>query len=161
MEELIGMLVQIVVFGGLLLLGLLAGGHAERKHLRALEQREAALAGMLVTDLKTFPGGTEDALTPEIVIGEASIACDYPKAFLASLRNLIGGEVRSFETLQLRARREATLRAMEQAHAKGFNALGNLRLEMADIGGSIVTNQKRKMVVVSVIAYATAYVRPV
>ncbi len=159
MAELAGIIIQIGIFGGLVLLGLFAGRHAEKKHLRDLEQREAALAGMLVTNLKCFPGGASDSLTPELFVGEVSIASDYLKSLLAGLRNLIGGEVRSFETLQLRARREATLRVMEQAVAKGFNSIGNLRLETADIGGNITTNRKQKMVVVSVIASGTAYVR--
>jgi uncharacterized protein YbjQ (UPF0145 family) len=158
-EDLIGFIVNSAIFGGLILLGLFAGGRAERKHLLDLERREAELAGMLVTDLKSFPGGAASTPTPALFVGEVSIACDYLKAFLASLRNLIGGEVRSFETLQLRARREATLRVMEQAHASGFNAIGNLRLETADIGGNITTNRKSKMVVVSVIASGTAYLR--
>jgi len=159
MEELFGFAIQLVIFGGLILLGLLAGRHAERRHLRNLEQREAALAGMLVTDLKSFPGGAADSPTPELLVGEVSIASDYLKTLLAGLRNLIGGRIRSFETLQMRARREAILRVMEQAHARGFNAVGNLRLDTADIGGSVTTNHKKKMVVVSVIASATGYVR--
>ena len=48
---------------------------------------------------------------------------------------------------------------MEEAAAKGFNAIGNLRLETADIGGNITTNRKQKMVVVSVIASGTGYCR--
>jgi uncharacterized protein YbjQ (UPF0145 family) len=159
MAELAGILIQIAVFGSLILLGLFAGRYAEKKHLRDLRQREAELADMLVTDLKCFPGGASARIIPELIVGEVSIASDYLKSFLAGLRNLIGGEMRSFETLQLRARREATLRVMEQARAKGFNAIGNLRLETADIGGNITTNRKQKMVVVSVIASGTAYVR--
>ena len=159
MAELIGLFVQLGIVGGFILLGLFAGRYTERKHLRSLEAREGALADMLVTDLKSFPGGAAASPTPELLVGEASIASDYLKTLLASLRNLIGGEVRSFETLQLRARREAILRVMEQAHAKGFNSIGNLRLETADIAGNITTNQKRKLVVVSVIASATAYAR--
>jgi len=150
-------IIQFAIFGGLILLGLFAGRHAERKHLNDLKQREDAMSDMLVTNLKRFPGGIPGGPTPEMFVGEASIASDYLKTLLAGLRNLIGGEVKSFETLQLRARREATLRVMEQAKAKGFNAIGNLRLETADIGGNITTNQKSKMVVVSVIASGTAY----
>ena len=159
MAELGGLIVQLGIIGGLILLGLLAGRYTERKHLRALDRREAALAGMVVSNLKCFPGGALPNPTPALIIGEASIASDYLKTLLASLRNLIGGEVRSFESLQMRARREATLRVMEQARAKGFNTVANLRLETADIAGNITTNQKRKMVVVSVIASATAYSR--
>jgi uncharacterized protein YbjQ (UPF0145 family) len=159
MAEFIPIILQFSIFGGLILLGLFAGGQAERAHLKSLEAREAQLAGMLLTDLKSFPGGAAPTPTPELIVGEVSIASDYLKSLLAGLRNLIGGEIRSFETLQLRARREATLRVMEQAHAKGFNAIGNLRLETADIGGNITTNQKQRMVVVSVIASGTAYLR--
>ncbi len=160
MAELIGLLFQIALFGGLILLGLFAGSHAEKKHLRSLERREAELADMLVTDLKWFPGA-DPAVgpTPEMLIGEVSIATDYLKTFLAGLRNLIGGEVRSFETLQLRARREAILRIKEQARGKGFNAIANLRLETADIAGSVNQGKKQKMVVVSILASGTAYVR--
>ena len=160
MAELIGILLQFGIFGGLILLGLFAGSRAEKKHLRSLDQREAESADMLVTDLKWFPGiaGTEGP-TPEMLIGEVSIATDYLKTFLAGLRNLIGGEVRSFETLQLRARREAILRIKEQARAKGFNAIANLRLETADIAGSVSQGKKQKMVVVSILASGTAYLR--
>ncbi len=157
MHELMGLFIQIGIVSGLILLGLLAGRYTERKHLRELDYREGELRGMIVSNLNCFPGGALPTPTPALIVGEASIASDYLKTLLASLRNLIGGEVRSFESLQMRARREATLRVMEQAHAQGFNAVGNLRLETADIGGNITTNQKRRSVVVSVIASATAY----
>jgi len=159
MEDLVGVITQLGIFCGLIMLGLIAGRRAERKHLRSLERRERALEGMLVTDLKCYPGGVSPELTPQMIVGEVSIASDYLKTLLAGLRNLIGGEVRSFETLQLRARREAILRIMEQAKTKGYNAIGNLRLESADIGGNVVTNRKQKMVVTSIIASGTAYVR--
>jgi len=159
MEELIGLIIQLSIIVGLILLGLLAGRYTERKHLRSLDEREAALANMVVSNVNCYPGGASPSPTPELVVGETSIASDYLKTLLAGLRNLIGGEVRSFESLQMRARREAKLRVMEQAHAKGFNTIGNLRLETADIAGNITTNQKRKMVVVSVIASGTAYTR--
>ncbi len=151
--------IQFGIFGGLILLGLLAGGHAEKKHLRSLEKRERELAQIMVSDLKSFPGGVSTELTPRMLVGEVSIATDYLKTLLASLRNLIGGEVRSFESLQTRARREAILRLMEQARDQGYNAIGNLRLESADIGGNVITNRKSKMVVTSIIAYGTAYRR--
>jgi uncharacterized protein YbjQ (UPF0145 family) len=159
MEELIPILIQIAIFGGLILLGLFAGSAAEKRHIRSLDERESALADMLITDVKGFPGGASPTPTAELIVGEVSIASDYLKTFLAGLRNLIGGEVRSFETLQLRARREAILRVMEQARDKGFNAIGNLRLEMSDIAGGVSSGKKQKMVVVSVIASATGYRR--
>ena len=100
MAEFIPIILQFSIFGGLILLGLFAGGQAERAHLKSLEAREAQLAGMLLTDLKSFPGGAAPTPTPELIVGEVSIASDYLKSLLAGLRNLIGGEIRSFETLQ-------------------------------------------------------------
>ena len=157
MDDFIGVIFQFGFFIGLVLLGLLAGRHAEKKHLRALARREQALGGMQVTDLKGFMGEVSGELTPKMFVGEVSIASDYLKTLLASLRNLIGGEVRSFETLQTRARREAVLRLMEQANAEGYNAIANLRMESADIGGTVITGNRRRMVVTSMIASGTAY----
>jgi uncharacterized protein YbjQ (UPF0145 family) len=153
------LLINLIFFVGLVLLGFFAGTHAERKHLRSIEAREHAFRDMPVTDLKTFPAGVQTSPTPKLIVGEVSIASDYLKTLLASLRNLIGGEVASFESLLQRARREAVLRLMEQARAEGYDAIANLRMESADIGGNVITNQKNSIVVTSVIASGTAYRR--
>jgi len=150
----------LFIIGGLVVLGLLAGSHSERKHIKSLDEREQEMQDFLLSDLKSFPGGVDTGLTPQLVIGEAAIATDYFKTMLAGFRNLIGGEVRSFETLQIRARREAVLRMMEQARAKGYNSVANLRLETADIGGNVITNRKSNSIVTSIIASGTAYRRP-
>ena len=49
-------------------------------------------------------------LRTRLVQGSAVISIDYFKRMLAALRNIVGGEVKSYETLVDRARREATLR---------------------------------------------------
>jgi uncharacterized protein YbjQ (UPF0145 family) len=141
----------------LILLGLVVGTARERAHLRALDRRERELADMLVTDLKSFPGGAEPSAGAEMFVSQAVIATDYFKSFLAGFRKILGGELGSYISLLERARREAVLRVLEEARAKGFDAVCNLRLETADIGGSM---GPKGVVMVALLASGTAYRRP-
>jgi uncharacterized protein YbjQ (UPF0145 family) len=89
-----------------------------------------------------------------LVHGSAVISIDYFKRLLATLRNIVGGNVKSYESLVDRARREAILRMKEQALAKGARMIVNLRLETSTIGNS--ANRKGSIGSVEVIAYGTA-----
>jgi len=149
--SLIGQLAVILV---LVLLGLVFGKATERRHLRDLDRRESGLSHVLLTDIRSFPGGADPAMTPTLVIGDAVIATDYVKSILATIRMILGGEVRSFEGLMVRARREAILRMVEQADRIGCNAVCNVRLSTGDIGGA---TRCRAMVTVAVCASGTAY----
>ena len=60
----------------------------------------------MVVDVKTTPPGVE-AASGTLVMGEVVIASDYFKTFVASLRNIVGGEVKAYQTMLSRARREA------------------------------------------------------
>ncbi|MCU0961092.1 MAG: YbjQ family protein [Pirellulaceae bacterium] len=141
----------------LLALGYFAGGYHERQHIASLEAREAALRHMVVTQLRSYPGWVPGDAPPRLIVAEAVIGSDFLKTFLASLRYLIGGEVRSFRSLLDRARREATLRVLEEAHAAGYNAICNLRLDSADIGGNAATSGQKGTVMAAILASATAY----
>jgi uncharacterized protein YbjQ (UPF0145 family) len=144
--------VSFVLF--LLALGLIAGTIAERKHLASLAEREQNNGAFLVTQLKSFPAYAPGSPDPQFVVAEAALSSDYFRTFLASIRRLFGGEMKSFHKLLQRARREATQRVIEQAQELGYNAICNLRLDSADIGG----NSKRKgAAMVCIIASATAY----
>ena len=87
------------------------------------------------------------------VSGGVAIALDDFKNFLAAIVGILGGRVRSYESLIDRARREAVLRLKEKAYAEGYNALVNLRLETATIGGN---TKKKGASAVEALAYATA-----
>jgi len=139
----------------LLILGWSAGSLAERRHFAQLAEREKNNGAFLITQLKSFPASTESDLTPKLLVAETVVATDYFKSFLAGLRRLFGGEVRSFHSLLSRARRESTQRVVEQARELGYNAICNLRIETADVGGSSASNKKAAMV--AIIASATAY----
>ena len=92
-----------------------------------------------------------------IVYGETVIASDYLKTFFASLRGIFGGEVRSFQKMQERARRESVLRLIEAARNEGYNAVCNVRLETADVGGGAMTRKKKGFPMSAILASGTAY----
>ncbi|MCH2115519.1 MAG: YbjQ family protein [Pirellulales bacterium] len=148
MIELFLVLVLIVV-------GFTFGVWAEQRHLASLASREAANGLFLVTQLKTFPGHSPGSQPPQIVVAETVVATDYFKTFLANLRGLFGGEVQSYHSLLSRARRETTQRLVEQAQQLGFDAICNLRLETADVGGSSAS--KKSAAMVAILGCATAY----
>ncbi len=133
----------------------LLGSLSERRHLRNLEEREKKCKGFKVTDTKIFHSISLDSPTPKLFIGEVTVASDYYKRFAGGLKNLFGGEIKSYSILMQRAQREAVLRIIESARGEGYNAICNLRIENADIGGN--AEYKKASVMVSIIAYATAY----
>lgn len=134
----------------LILLGWLAGSAGERRHLRSLKKREAATAQFLVTDLRECHAHAGDGA--ELVVSEVVIGSDYLKTFLAKIVNIFGGEVRSFQALLTRGRREARLRVLEEARVKGYDAISNIRIETAQIGAA-------NMPMACVLASGTAYRR--
>ena len=133
----------------LLILGLVIGSTVESSHFRRLARREQALSRIVLSNLKRLPANWR-AADGMLVTGEAVIATDYFKVFVASLRNLLGGRVRSYESLVERARREAVVRMLQGAQAAGANVVWNVRLETATIQG------KGKSGGIEVLAYGTA-----
>ncbi len=151
MADLLPLLVPLM----LIAVGFVCGRLAERKHLARLCQREADNREFLITQLKSFPARTVGSEPPQIVLAETVVSSDYFKTSVAKLRGLFGGEVRSFQSLLDRARRETTQRLVEQAQHLGYNAICNLRLERADVGGS--TADKKAAAMVAILGSATAY----
>jgi uncharacterized protein YbjQ (UPF0145 family) len=96
-----------------------------------------------------YPGPVARA---ELATGSVVVSVDYYKRFLAGLRNLFGGEVRSYSPLMDRARREALLRMKEQA--VGADMIINVRLETSSISGD--SRAQQKLACVEVVAYGTA-----
>ena len=144
----------LIITAILLALGFIVGGRTERNHFMSLEDRENALAHFVSTQSKHYLGQPELGRPPTMIVKEVIIASDYLKTFVAGIRNIFGGEVKSFESLLERARREALLRIIEEAQANGYNAICNLRMETAEIGGNL---SKKGTAMASVLASATAY----
>ena len=133
----------------------ISGSITERAHRRSLAERERDNEGILITNLASFPRAVPGLQPPQLIVAEVVISSDYLKSFVASLRKLLGGELTTYRTLMERARREALLRLVEQARVAGYNAIGNVRIATADIGGS--TGRRGSLVLVSVLGSATAY----
>lgn len=151
-------MIEYIIAATLLVIGLGAGRIAERRHLAQLAWREEENAHVLMTDLRSFPGGAEADPPPMLVAAEAVISSDYFKSSVATLKRLLGGELRSMESLMIRARRETLAQLAEQARAAGCDAVCNVRIEGVDITGSSM--QQKAVVVVSLQASGTAYRRP-
>jgi uncharacterized protein YbjQ (UPF0145 family) len=135
--------VLLIVFGFI-------GRWTERRHFTSIRAREAATAMLPAISLKTLEAGRPVA-DAWLVSASVVISLDYFKRFLASLRKVFGGRLRSYETLLDRARREALLRLKEQCPTA--NLIANLRLETSCIAKS----QGNKGVVgVEVLVYGTA-----
>lgn len=144
----------LAITGFLLFLGFTVGGMLERRHFRRIEEREARLANMVKTQSRIFLSPTSGSRVPQMICAEMVVASDYFKNFLAKFRKFFGGEMRSYHSLMVRARRETLLQLAEQAQAQGFNAICNVRLEPADIGGNM---GPRGVAMVCIIGTATAY----
>lgn len=159
--NIIDLILDIGIPAALILFSLTFGRMLERRHLRQLDQREAACRDVMVTDLRSFPGlaapSVPDSQTPQtlFVTGEACIAADYLRFFLSNLKKIIGGRMGGYELLASRARREAHLRMLEQARSSGFNAICNIRYDTADIGNA--QRSKGGGIKIAVLATGTAY----
>ena len=131
-------------------LGFFFGRRAEVKHFKSLVERETVMNRLPAMASRIPPGDGE--YDQFLVSGSVVIANDYFKSFVAGLRNIFGGKVRTYETLLDRARREAILRMKEKAKALGAEAVFNVKYEASNISGQYT----KRMPVIEVHAYGTA-----
>jgi hypothetical protein len=103
-------MIDLIIFLTLLALGYGAGTWAEKRHYRAIAQREEASIKLPAVTLKSVAVPENKIRASRLVVGSAVISVDYFKRILAGLRNIFGGKVKSYESLVDRARREAVLR---------------------------------------------------
>lgn len=140
----------------LVVFGLVIGRTVERRHFRRLDEKEEAYRDVLVTQVKSFPNAVAFEVPPTVVTSQVVIASDYLKSWLSSWRKFFGGEMKSLRLIQERAKREAVIRLIESARDKGLNAVCNVRISGADIGGNTMGG-KNKVPMAAVIATGTAY----
>ena len=134
----------------LIALGYFAGRYAERKHYASIHQREAQF--LQLPAVPTRQWDTSRAVADaRLVSGSVVISSDYFKRLLAGLRNIVGGRMRSYESLLDRARREAILRMKEQI--PDADIIVNLRVETSTIGGA---RKQGSVSAVELVAYGTA-----
>lgn len=102
---------------------------------------------MELTTLETVPGKT---ITRHIglVQGSTVRAKHVGRDILAGLKNIVGGELKSYTMLLNESRNEALDRMVEQARAAGANAVINIRFSTSNIAAGAA----------EVMAYGTAVV---
>ncbi len=143
---------NLVVICILLLVGLVFGKMAEKKHLKSIIKRENQLNALPAIASRYPPSG--DNVGPYrqlLVTGNVVIASDYFKTFLSGLINIFGGRVTPFESLLDRARREAMLRMKASADAVNAEFVFNVKYQTATI-------QQKGSGAIEVLAYGTALI---
>ena len=144
---------DLIIFLVLLLLGYGFGRYAESRHYKSIRHREIKLNQIPAVASRVPPPGRPD-LQSQLVTGSVVVSVDYFKRFLASLRNIFGGRISSYESLLDRARREAILRMKQQAKELNAELVFNIKMETA----SIHKGQGNTIGSVEVLAYGTALI---
>jgi uncharacterized protein YbjQ (UPF0145 family) len=86
--------------------------------------------------------------------GSVVISVDYFKRFVATLRGIVGGRLKTYEPLLDRARRESILRMIDDARNQGCDALINVRLETSRLANA-TRNERERLAGVEMLAYGT------
>ena len=131
---------------------LVVGTIIERRHYASIREREKKFLGLPAVPNEIIEEG-RGVVDARMVCGSICVSIDYFKRFLAGLRNIVGGRVRSYESLVDRGRREAILRMKEEC--PDADIIVNFRMETATIAK---TGRRGKESVsgVEVLAYGTA-----
>lgn len=148
MEDQIAVVINVALPIGLIILAMITGTILERRHFRRIEKREAALQNIPILNSKEYPTDYP-VVESYMVAGSVVISIDYFKRFLARLRNIFGGEVRSYCSLLDRGRREAVLRMKEQWPSTDL--IVNMRVETS----SISKGDKKTVGTIEVLVYGT------
>jgi len=87
---------------------------------------------MIISNIETIPGKT---ITSHLgmVQGNTVRAKHVGRDFMASLKNIVGGELKGYTELLNDARREASERMISQAEAVGANAVVNVRFSTSSV----------------------------
>ena len=144
-------MIDLIIFLCLVALGFGVGTFVEKRHYKRIKKREAETLHLPVTTTKHLSCAPETVLSVRLVQGSAVISVDYFKRLLASLRNIFGGSVKSYESLIDRARREALLRMKEKAPQADM--IVNVRIETATVGRKA---NKKGVGCLEALAYGTA-----
>lgn len=133
----------------IVIIAMIVGSILENKHFQSIRQREEEFSYMPTLSTRELPSDVPivEAL---MVTGSVVVSIDYFKRFLASLRNIFGGEVKSYCSLLDRGRREAILRMKKQYPEADM--IINFRVETS----SISKGAKNSIGSVEVLAYGTA-----
>ncbi len=87
---------------------------------------------MILSNIEAIPG-KRIVRHLGLVGGNTIRARHVGRDIMAGLKNLVGGEIKSYTELMSSARAEATERMIQQARARGANAIVNIRYSTASV----------------------------
>jgi len=87
---------------------------------------------ILISNTETIPGKTISEFYG-VVSGSTVRAKHVGKDILASLKNIVGGELTSYTELLGEAREEALSRMIQEARSMGANAVVNVRFSTSSV----------------------------
>jgi uncharacterized protein YbjQ (UPF0145 family) len=87
---------------------------------------------MILTNIEVIPG-KRVVQHLGLVQGSTVRAKNVGRVIMASLKNIVGGELKGYTELLNEAREEATERMVRQARAAGANAVLNVRFSTSSI----------------------------
>ncbi len=117
----------------------------ERRHNNQMSKREKLLADIKISTRKTAPKNAKDGI---LIYGSVVVAHDYFRTFFIMFRKLIGGNIKAYERLVARGRREAYIRMREDARLRGFDHVINVRFTGSHVAGRFLS-------AVEMVAYGT------
>lgn len=87
---------------------------------------------MILSNLESVPGHTITQQL-DVVYGSTVRSKHVGRDFMASLKNIVGGELKGYTELLEESRQEAMDRMIEKAHALGANAIVGIRFSTSNI----------------------------
>lgn len=144
---------ELLLVVGLLITGYLTGRYFEQNHYKRIREKEAYFREKIEVVAHGKFYTSEFAKNPQLLEGNVVVASDYFKNFIAAAVSIIGGRVKTYETLLDRGRREAVIRLLEKAEAVGANKVINLRIDAVNVNN---THGKKGMPIIECFAYGTA-----
>jgi uncharacterized protein YbjQ (UPF0145 family) len=142
-EVVIGNSLQVFGVG---LAGWMVAFILEKRHVQSMNRREIPLKDIAINNLKTCHFIEPQAAT--LLIGSVVVAHDYFRTLIIFFRKLVGGNIRHYERLVDRGRREALIRLKEEADLCGIDRVINVRFTATAISGRFLN-------AVEMVAYGT------
>lgn len=125
------------------------GRTREKRHYKSIREQEVKLYKQPHINFSKNVNISQPVKNAQLVSASVVIGCDYFKVFLASLRNIFGGNVSAYESVLDRGRREAILRIRESAYRMRADLVMNIKIET-------VMLSEQTMSQVCITAYGTA-----
>lgn len=121
---------------GVGVIGWLVATLLERRHNTRMTEREKLLADVRVCTTKQAGPAAQEGI---MIMGSVVIAHDFFRTLIIQFRKLIGGNIKPYERLVNRGRREAFIRLREEAVLRGFDRVINVRFDSAHVSGRFLS----------------------